>query len=183
MSLNEAGRTGVKVNLTADGVFGVVTQDPESMLNSPGGLTDANGNMAFGVPVHLLAYATHSTTAATQATTVTFASDDMPFKLQVLSVKVRCLANRTEDFRDGYGYVAVVVEDSDGASTWTQILTVEQVGDMEPGDVREISVVDHTNAVVDVNEGLRVRVLSEADSFGTNPTATFIVELQCLRVI
>lgn len=183
MGLKEVGRTGVQVNLAADGVTGVVTQDPESMLHSIAGLTYADGDTAFGIPIHFLAYATHSTTYATQATTVTFATDDMPFKVRVLGVKVRCLANRTEDFRDGYGYVGVVVQDGDGDSTWTEILTVEQVGDMEPGDVREIAVVEHTNAVVDANEGLRVRVLSQADSFGTNPTVTYIVELQCLRVI
>ncbi len=56
MSLNEAGRTGVKVNLTADGVLGIVTQDPESMLHSmgPDALTLADGNTACGVPFSVL---------------------------------------------------------------------------------------------------------------------------------
>ncbi len=182
MSLNEAGRTGVQVNLTADGVFGVVTQDPESMLSSPGGLTGVNGGSAFGMPILLLAYASHSTTYAAQTTTVTFTSDGMPYKLRVLGVKVRCLANSPKDFKDGYGYVRASVEDGDGSGVWTSILEVESMGDMETGDVREIAVIENSNAVVDTNEGLRVKVTSQADSFGINPTASFVVELQCLRV-
>lgn len=179
------GQTGGPTELTAnDDVFGLMTQVPSgAVLHSPAGLTNANGNSAFGVPLNLLAYATHTTTHAAQTTTVTFTSDGMPYKVRVLGVKVRCLANKSENFRDGYGYVRVQVEDGDGSSTWTQILTVENVGDMEAGDVREIAVVDHSNAVVDTDEGLRVKVTSRADSFGENPTASFIVELQCIRVL
>lgn len=183
MALNERGRTGVTTTLAADGVFGVVTQDALSPLHSPGGLTNADGNTAFGIPFTLVAYATHTTTYATQTTTTTFASTDMPFKIRVLGAKIHCVANRTEDFRDGYGWIGVRVQDSDGSGNWSDLKTVEQIGDMEPGDIREVSVLDTSNAVIDENEGLRVSVLSQADSFGTNPTVTFIVELQCLRVI
>lgn len=185
MSLTILGQSGGPTQLTADDdVFGMMTQVPdEGLRHSPDGLTSADGNSAFGVPFHLLAYVSHSTTYATQTTNGTFTSDGMPYKLRVLGVKIRCLASRPEDFRDGYGYVRVQVENGDGSGTWTGILTVEQVGDMEAGDVREIAVVDHTNAVVGVDEGLRIRVFSQADSFGTNPTVSYVVELQCLRIV
>lgn len=183
MGLNEAGRTGVSVNLVADGVTGVVTQDPESMLHSLGGLTNADGNSAFGIPFSLMAYATHTTTYATQITTTTFATANMPFKIRVLGMRVHCVANRTEDFRDGYGWIGVRLQDGDGSGNWTDIKTIEQIGDMEPGDVRDTPILDASNVVISANEGLRVSVLSAADSFGTNPTVTFIVELRCLRVI
>lgn len=179
------GRSASEIELTAaDPVFGLMTQVPTTgMVHSPNGLTDADGNSAFGMPLNLLAYATHSTTHAAQTTTVTFASDNMPYKLRVLGVKVRCLTNRPEDFRDGYGYVNAQVEDGDGSGVWTSVLNMEGLGDMEAGDVREMAVVDPGNAVIDANEGLRVKVTSRADSFGKNPTATFIVEVQCLRVV
>ncbi len=179
------GRSASEVELTgADTVFGVMTQVPgKGMTQSPAGLTNADGNSAFGMPLNLLAYATHTTTYATQTTTVTFTSDGMPYKIRVLGVKVRCLANRSEDFRDGYGFVRASVEDGDGSGVWTNILNVEGMGDMEAGDVREQAVVEHSNALISANEGLRVKIASQADSFGTNPTASFIVELQCLRVI
>lgn len=179
------GRTASEVELTGnDAVFGVMTQVPgKGMQHSPAGLTDADGNSAFGAPFNLLAYATHSTTYAAQTTTVNFATDDMPYKLRVLGVKVRCLANSPEDFQEGYGAIRASVEDSDGSGVWTSMLNMEDLGSMEAGDVREMAVIEHSNALISADEGLRVRVTTQADSNGTNPTASFIVELQCLRVL
>ena len=185
MGLAILGRSGGPTELSAnDNVFGLMTQVPaKAVKHSPAGLTDANGNSAFGTPINLLAYATHSTTHAAQTTTVTFTSDGMPYKLRVLGVKIRCFANRSEDFQEGYGYIRAAVEDGDGSGVWSSILHVEGLGDMEAGDVREIAVIDHTNAVIDTDEGLRVKLTSSADSFGTNPTASFVIELQCIRVL
>jgi len=179
------GRSASEIELTAaDSAIGLMTQVPtKGMQHSPAGLTDADGNSAFGVPLNLLAYATHTTTYAAQTTTVTFASANMPYKIRVLGVKVRCLANTPEDFRDGYGSIRASVEDGDGSGVWTSLLEMEGLGDMEAGDVREMAVVEHARAVIDEDEGLRVKISSQADSFGANPTATFVVELQCLRVI
>lgn len=185
MSLVVLGQSGGPTQLSAnDDVIGLMTQVPEGAVkHDEGGLIHADGGTAFGAPFNLLAYATHSTTYAAQSTTVTFTSDGMPYKIRVLGVKVRCLANRPEDFRLGYGYIRAVVEDSDGDDVWTTILNVEGLGDMEAGDIRELAVVEHSTAVIDEDEGLRVTVTTQADSFGTNPTASFVVELQCLRVI
>ncbi len=179
------GQSGGPTRLTAnDDTFGLMTQVPDgAVMHSPGGLTDADGNTSYGAPFNLLVYASHSGTHAAQTTTKAFTSDAMPYKVRVLGVKVRCLDNRSEDFRDGYGYVRAVVEDGDGNGVWTSVLNVEGMGDMEAGDVREVPVVQHSRAVVDTDEGLRVTVTSRADSFGTNPTASFVVEVQCVRVI
>ncbi len=179
------GQSGGNTRLSADDdVLGLMTQVPTGAVkHSPAGLVNADGNTAIGAPFNLLVYATHTTTYAAQTTTKTFTSDGMPYKVRVLGVKVRCFTNRSEDFRDGYGYIRASVEDSDGSGVWTAVLNMEGLGDMEAGDVREFTVVDNTAAVIDSNEGLRVKVTSQADSFGTNPTASFVVELQCLRVI
>lgn len=179
------GQSGGPTELSAnDDVFGLMTQVPaKAVLHSPGGLTNADGNNAFGAVLHLMAYASHSSTYAEQTTTVTFTSDGMPYKLRVLGVKVRCLENKSGDFRPGYGYIRASVEDSDGSGVWTSVLQIEGLGDMEAGDVREQTVVNHSTAVIAANEGLRVKVTTQADSFGTNPTVSFIVELQCIRVL
>ncbi len=185
MSLVILGQSGGPTQLSAnDDTFGLMTQKPEGAVkHNEAGLTSEDGGTAFGATFNLLAYFTHSTTAAEQSTTVTISSDDAPYKVRVLNVKVRCVANRSEDFRNGYGHIRVEVEDGDGSGVWTSIHTIENVGDMEAGDVRDQSVVDNGNAVIDADEGLRVKVTTKADSFGTNPTASFIVELQCLRVL
>ena len=185
MSLVILGQSGGPTNLSAnDDVFGLMTQVPEGAVkHDEGGLTRADGGTAFGAPFNLLAYATHSTTYAAQTTTTTFTSDAMPYKMRVLGAKVRCLANRSEDFRKGYGYLRAVIENGDGSGVWTSILNMENLGDMEAGDIREIPFVDNGNAVIAENEGLRVKMTSSADSYGTNPTASFVVELQCIRVI
>ncbi len=179
------GQSGGPTQLSAnDDVFGIMTQVPSgAVMHSPGGLENADGNSAFGAPFTIMAYMTHSTTYARQTTTVTFTSDGIPYKLRVLSAKLRCIANRSEDFRDGYGYIGCRVQDSDGSGVWSQIVGVNQMGDMEAGDVREISVLEPSNVILSADEGLRVVFDSSADSFGTNPTATFMVELQCMRVL
>ncbi len=185
MGLVILGQSGGPTQLSAnDDVIGLMTQVPEGAVkHSDGGLTNADGGSAFGSPINLLAYVTHDTTHAAQTTTVTYTSDGMPYKLRVLGVKIRCLANRSEDFRGGYGYIRAAVEDGDGSGVWSSILDIEDLGSMEAGDVREQTVIEHSNAVIDTDEGLRVKVTSSADSYGTNPTASFIVELQCLRVL
>lgn len=185
MSLEIKGQAGGPTKLHGhDDTFGLLTQVPSGAVHhSPGGLTNADGNMAFGAAITLMAYFTHSTTYAEQSTTVTLADENMPYKVRVLGAKVRCLANRPADFQPGYGYVRVAVEDSDGDDAWTQILPAFDVGDMEAGEVREVPVTNEDLAVIDEDEGLRVIGTSRADSFGTNPTASFVVEVQCVRVI
>jgi len=179
------GQSGGPTQLSAnDDVFGLMTQVPTgSVLHSPAGVENADGNTAFGAPFSLLAYMTHSTTYARQTTTVTFSSDGIPYKLRVLSAKVRCIACKPAEHRVGYGYVDMKVQDSDGAGVWSHVLADDLLGDMEPGDIKEVPNLEPTNVVISADEGLRVQFNSSADSFGTNPTATFLVELQCIRVV
>ncbi len=185
MSLVILGQSGGPTELSADDdVFGLMTQVPSGAIkHSPGGLENADGNTAIGAPFALLAYVTHDTTHAKQTTTVTITSDSIPYKMRVLSAKVRCITNRSEDFRQGYGYVRLQVQDSDGSGVWSNLLTVEDAGSMETGDIKEVSCLEPANVILSADEGLRVQADSSADSFGTNPTVSFIVELQCIRVL
>ena len=185
MSLVILGQSGGPTQLSAnDDVFGLMTQVPTGAVkHDEAGLTNADGSTAFGQEFSLIGYATKSTTVAEQTTTITLASDDLPYKVRVLGVKVRCISNRPAEFQDGYGYVRVLVEDGDGDSTWSLIASAENVGDMVEGEVRELEDLDHSTAVIDADEGLRVKVTVKADSSGINPTVAFMVELRCMRVI
>jgi hypothetical protein len=183
MALIERGRTGVTVTLAADGVTGVVTQDPEGMLHSIAGLTNADGNTAFGVPFSMLFYFTHTTTSAAQSTASAPMSTDAPFKFRVLGMKVRCITNWADrDFRPGYGYLKVSLDDNDGSGNFSSVMPHVDVADMNSGDVREVAVLHQGTSVIDENEGLRCKFESKADSGGTLPTVEFLVEVQCLRV-
>lgn len=179
------GQSGGPTELSAnDDVFGLMTQVPTgAMKHDEAGLTNADGSTAFGHEFTLVAYATKTTSAAEQTTTVTLSSDAIPYKIRVLSARVRCISNRPAEFGDGYGYVRVFVEDGDGSGTWTTITLADNVGDMAEGELRDLPDVVPGNAVIAANEGLRVRVTMKADSYGINPTATFMVELRCMRVI
>ena len=185
MSLVILGQSGGPTELSAnDDVFGLMTQVPTGAVkHDEAGLTNADGSTAFGHEFTLIAYATKTTSVAEQTTTVTLSSDAIPYKIRVLGARVRCIANRPGQFRNGYGHVRVQVEDGDGSGTWTSIVIAENVGDMAEGDIRDLPDVNHSNAVIAADEGLRVRVTMKADSYGINPTATFMVELRCMRVI
>lgn len=185
MGLKEVGRTGVQVNLTADGVTGVVTQDPESMLHSLGGLTNADGNVAFGVPLKVLAYFTHTTTAASQTTTATPVDGDAPFKFRVVGVKVRSAANVPERmWAKGGADCTVMVWQGDGGTTevWSPIVVMDVRG-LATDDVLEAKVLDLSNVVVDEDESLRVQMRSAADGACVGDTLSMVVEVEVLRVI
>ncbi len=184
MSLNEAGRTGVKVNLTADGVFGIVTQDPESMLHSsgPDGLLLADGNTCFGVPFVVLFYFKHTTTYATQTTTSTPVSADAPFKFRVLGVKVRCISSDTRDVGPPHGSAKVQVQDGSSAGVWTALLPWTQGGEMDSGSARELNVLHQGPSTIAVNEGLRCQFETQENSIGRHPDVEYLVEVHGIRV-
>lgn len=185
MGLKEVGRTGVQVNLLADGVTGVVTQDPESMLHSLGGLTNADGNVAFGIPFKVLAYFTHTTTAASQTTTATPIDGDAPFKFRVVGARVKSVSNSPGRMQaKGGADCTVMVWQGDGGTTevWLPI-TVMDVRELATDDVLEAKVVDLSNVAVDTDESLRVQMRSAADGSYVGDTVSVVVELDCLRVI
>lgn len=184
MSLIETGRTGVKVTLAADGVMGIVTQDPESMLHSqgPDGLLLADGNTCFGVPFVLMFYFKHTTTYAVQTTTSAPISADAPFKFRVLGVKVRCISSDVRDVGPPHGSAKVQVQDGSSADVWTALLPWSDIGDMNTGDVREFNVLHQGPATIAVNEGLRCRFESQENSLGRHPDVEFLVEVHGLRV-
>jgi hypothetical protein len=185
MSLVILGQSGGPTQLSAnDDVFGLMTQVPSGAVkHSPGGLTDADGNSAYGASFTLLAYFEHATTAAEQITTVSLCTANSPYRFRVLGIKVRCIDSPSKEFKNGYGRVQVTLEDGDGSSVFTSLLPWTEVGDMDSGDTKEVSVVHQATSVIDVDEGLRCRLSSAANAAGTLPTVKFLVEVQCLRVL
>lgn len=185
MSLVILGQSGGPTQLSAnDDQFGLMTQVPSGAVkHSDGGLTDADGNTAFGSPFAILAYFEHATTTAEQITTVDFFSENAPYKFRILGIKVRCISSRASEFKSGYGRVQITLEDGDGSSVFTPLLPWTEVGDMKSGDTKEVSVIHQATAVIGSGEGLRCRFSSNASSGGTLPTVKFLVEIQCLRVL
>ncbi len=184
MSLVILGQSGGPTQLSAnDDKFGVMTQVPSGAVkHSEDGLTNADGNSGYGSTFNLLAYFKHTATSAEQVTTVNFCDADSPYKLRVLGIKVRCISNRPKLFT-GHGRAQVTLEDGDGSSVFTDVLPWTEVGDMETGDTREVSVVHQDTAVIDEDEGLRCRFSSAASAGVSLPTVEFLVEVQCLRVL
>lgn len=185
MSLVILGQSGGPTQLSAnDDQFGLMTQVPSGAVkHSEDGLTNADGNTGYGAPMVLLAYFEHATTAAEQITTVTFCDANAPYKFRVLGIKVRCIDSFSSQFQDGHGRVQVTLEDGDGSSVFTSLLSWVEVGDMNSGDAREASVIHQDTAIIGSGEGLRCRFSSAANAGGTLPTVKFLVEVQCLRVL
>lgn len=175
MSLNEEGRTGVKVNLTADGVFGVVTQDPESMLSSPGGLTNADGNTGYGVPFQLSARCSHTTSTTT---IVNLASSDLPFKMRVLSAEVQCLDDGKGASSGGQNGCVVGVSQGGSAS----IGSVD-CGGMRTGERRAVELGFSGNELIASNGSLRVVFKSRLGLHDKAFTYELVCTLNCVREI
>lgn len=174
--LNEVGRTGVKVNLVADGVTGVVTQDPESMLHSMAGLTNADGNVAFGQSFTLVAYLSRT---ATGTTSVDLFSSDCPFKLRVLKVKVRVLDDAKGRARKGDGSVSVVVRKG---TTGVPVASVH-FAELETNQEKDVPVVTEGVDIVAANASLQVYFNAVLPTQRASTTYTAVCEVECLRVL
>ena len=169
--LNEVGRTGVKVNLIADGVMGVVTQDPESMLHSIAGLEAADANTAFGQTFPLVA---HFTATGTGTSTATFFNADAPWKFRVLSCKVEMLDEANGRLRDGgINHLTVSVPGVVGAD----------VSDLRQLESRDLPLSRSGSEVVAANGSLSVVADVRLGDTGSTDTLKVLVELTCLRVI
>lgn len=169
--LNEAGRSGVQVNLTADGVLGVVTQDPESMLHSPGGLEDADTNTAFG---QTFTVGAHFTATSTGSSTASVFSSDAPFKFRVLECKVTMLDEANGALREGgSNHLTIAVPGVVGAD----------VSDMKQLESRNLPLSRSGSEVVAVNGSLSIVADVRLGATGSTDTLKVLVDLTCLRVI
>ena len=175
MGLKEVGRTGVQVNLSADGVFGVVTQDPESMLHSMSGLEYASGNSGYGQEFTLTARVSQT---ASGTSTTTFAASNSPFKFRVIDGEVECLQDALGRARLGSGRASVNVM---AGSTGT--VASINVTEMRQGEVKPLKVNTLGNEVVDVDGSLSVAAVSVLPEISTGTTWELLVKLRCLRVI
>lgn len=171
MALTEEGRTGVRVTLTADGVMGVVTQDPESMLHSPGGLENANGNTAFGQEFTVSAY---FTATATGTTTASIFSADAPFKLRVIKCAVTMLDEANGRLRDGgINHLTISVPGILGGD----------VSDLRQRESRELALSRSGAEEVSANGSLSIVADVRLGNSGSTDTLKVLVELTCLRVV
>ena len=176
MSLNEQGRTGVKVNLTADGVFGIVTQDAESMLSSPGGLDNADGNSGFG---HKFTLSSYLTKTASGTASTTLCSSDAPFKFRVLSVTLQVLDDARGRARRGNGDATVVLrKGSAGAGVaWGRFRHLKTMERMD------VPLSTEGNEVVAADESLLVSWSATLPDLDKSTTFVALVEIECMRVV
>lgn len=176
MALVERGRTGVTTTLAADGVTGVVTQDPESMLHSGDGLDNADGNSGYGLKFTLSSYLTK---AATGTATTTLCTSDAPFKFRVLGVKVQVLDDARGRTRRGNGDATVVVsKGSAGAAVaWSRFRELKTM------ESKVVPLSTEGNEVVAANESLLVSWSVTLPDLNVATTYAALVELECLRVI
>jgi len=176
MSLKETGRTGSDVQLTADTVFGIVTQNPESMLHSLAGMeTGGDGSKAYGQKFVL---SSRSAQTVSGTTTINFAAANSPFKFRVLGGQVICLSDGANRTMRGNGRSAVVVTQGD-----TSTLTTLHCSGMTVGETREIQLNTLGNDVVEEDGSLRVSVVSVLPALDKASTWELVVVLDCMRVI
>lgn len=169
--LDERGRSGVQVRLYADGALGITTQDPESMLHSVGGLTNADGNTAFGHTFKINAYFTSS---ATGTTTASIFSSDAPFKFRVLGCRVTMLDEANGRLRDGgINHLTISVPG----------IVAGDVSDLRQRESRELTLSRSGSEEVAADGSLSIVADVRLGSTGSTDTLSVLVELTCLRVI
>lgn len=175
MSLKETGRTGAKVELTGDGTLGLVTQNPDSVLHSSGGLERADGNTGYGQPFSL---ATRFAQTADGTTTANLCDSDVPFKFRVLSGQVQCVDEANRRTEKGCGRSSLVI--SQGAS---DVLAVLPCTGMQVGEVRKVRLNTLGNEIVPTDGSLRVALKTVLPAQAKSSTWELVVTLDCIRVV
>jgi hypothetical protein len=174
MGLKEVGRTGVQVNLGADGVTGIVTQDPESMLHSIGGLTNADGNTAWGLAFTIVGYFTATTD---DSQTITVFDSDAPFKFRVLKCGCTLVDDANGVIRGPNGQLSLSV------LAGSAVVCASQLKDMGMSEVRNVLLNTTGGEVVSADGSLSVKVVSRVPLTNDTNTMKLLVELTCMRVI
>lgn len=178
MSLVILGQSGGPTSLSAnDDQFGLMTQVPTGAVkHSPGGLTNADGNTAYGAPFKLVAYLSKT---ATGTTSVDLCSSDCPYKLRVLKVKVRVLDDAKGRARKAHGAVSVVVRKG---TTGTPIASAH-FGELRSNQEKDVPVSTEGSDVVAVNASLQVYFDAVLPTQKASTTYTAVCEVECVRVI
>lgn len=192
MGLTQTTLTGKTTEHTADSVLSIITQNPESTNGTAGGLS-VNGDIAVGVPFLIKV---RTVSAAALKAVVTYTADifakNCPFKLEVLSIRVRLISYTQADWTDADGgNLDITVQDGDGAASesFTDVLA-DQVWDDTYTDGMQLEYPSATvvigNATIDEDESLRCQMICDPDdtvvaAAGADAlTMEFIVE--CIRV-
>ena len=147
------------------------------MKPSDGGLTNADGNTAFGAPFKLVAYLSKT---ATGTTSVDLCSSDCPYKLRVLRATVRVLDDAKGRARKGsQGSCSVVVRrGTTGAS-----VACAHFEELRSNEVKELPISTEGNDVVAADASLQVYFDCSLPTQKASTTYTAVCELECVRVI
>lgn len=193
MALSDDGKSGRKTVVSADAVTGLLLQDPESMVQSPGGLDDVSlpaesigeiESTQFGVPFIMaftvLAHADSSGETITidvldPAGTAGTPNGPAPFKFRVLRWWVRAgdVASAPE------GVMTVNhLSSASSANAMTEGLDI----DLDPDDIGfgasgAAQLIDPYD-IVDAGEGIQLSIV-----LGINEEADLTVFFECMRVV
>jgi len=180
MSLVVLGQSAGPTQLSAnDDVFGLMTQVPEGAVkHSPGGLTGATGNTAFGAPFTLLTYFTTSApSGGAETLTKALANADCPYKLRVLKARVTMIDEANGRLREAANSCSVSIDNGDYA------MGAVDISDMRQLEERNVVLNRIGNEEVDTDNSLQVQVHLRLGETGVTDTLTLLVELVCMRVI
>lgn len=176
MGLKVIGQEGGPTELSAnDDKFGLLTQVPENaVFHSPDGLSNADGNTAFGTPFKLVDYFEQTTDGTT---TVTHCSSDAPYKFRVLLCKVTMVDDANGVARSANGRLSLSVKSGDN------VAFAAQLKDMVQGEERNLRGNTTPGNVVASGGSLSVTLQSRIPLTNDTNTMKMLVELTCIRVI
>lgn len=176
MSLKIIGQEGGPTELSAnDDSFGLLTQVPENAVyHSPDGLSNADGNTAFGTPYKLVDYFEQTTDGTT---TVTHCNSDAPYKFRILACHVTMMDDANGVARSANGRLSLSVKSGDN------VAFAAQLKDMAMGEERNLPGNTTTGNVVAEGGSLSVSLQSRLPLTNETNTMKMLVELTCIRVI
>jgi len=196
MPLTHNPKTAIQTNIDGDSKYNVVTQSPESILQTLGGLgtpTASASQIAVGQEFTLVGRVgiAANSPAASTTYTVQWYNKDCPYKLKVLEVGFRVVDITADDYTDGdAGNLDLTVIRGDGAAseTETDILADFAMDDdygNGNGDRFPSATVALANDEVVSGGSLKAQLIVDPDATAgaTNDGAEVDVWVRCLRVL
>lgn len=170
------GQSGGPTELSAADTLGVMTQVPEKGIrHSSSGLTNADGNTAYGAMFTLVGYFVQT---ASGTTTAIFFNANAPYKFRVLNGEVECLEDARGRTELGSGRSSVNVM----AGSTNTIASLNVTG-LKQGEKMSLKVNTLGNEIVAEDGSLSMAVVSVLPEVATSSNWKLLVKLHCLRVI
>lgn len=196
MAKRETTLVGSSVTVEQDDATGVLYQKPDSVLQTPGGLTatpPTTGEKFYGVPIILGCRVGIAANSPASATTyrATLLNKNAPCILKVIEIGVQIVDITAGDFTDGdAGNLDVTVIRGDGAGTETETDILADYAlddDFENGETMRFphGTVFLTNSTVIAGGSLYVDLIVDPDSTAgaTNDGCTADVWVTCVPVV